>query len=203
MDQTQEQGPPDPFHALDLAAKETTTALACANIRHGFIGEYATSLTGGARMAKDIHVIIDADPNDARDLLLRACSGFSLTMANKLIFTTETQKIAVEFLRSVPIVTPSVFIRTMIKRWSLISESARPWRIEQATTDMENIEENIEELLNWLARNGVKINFEGYPKEAENYHLSAVRKLYQTKALSALYSGLHWKRNIYVSPTTS
>lgn len=42
--------------------------------------------------------------------------------------------------------------------------------------------EDVEELLNWLARDGVKVNFEGYPKEAENYLLSAVRKLYQMKA---------------------
>jgi hypothetical protein len=63
----------------------------------------------------------------------------------------------------------------MIKRWSVISESARPQRNEKAATNMEDVEE----LLNWL---GVQVNFEEYPKEAENYLLSAVRKLYQMKA---------------------
>lgn len=38
------------FQSLDEAAKETTTALARANIRHGFIGGYAVSLIGGTRM---------------------------------------------------------------------------------------------------------------------------------------------------------
>lgn len=39
-----------PFRSLDVAAKEKTTALARACIRHGFIGGYATSLIGGLRM---------------------------------------------------------------------------------------------------------------------------------------------------------
>lgn len=38
------------FQSLDEAAKETTTALARANIRHGFIGGNAVSLIGGTRM---------------------------------------------------------------------------------------------------------------------------------------------------------
>ena len=44
----------DPIHfrSLDEAAKETTTALNRAHIRHGVIGGYATSLIGGDRITK-------------------------------------------------------------------------------------------------------------------------------------------------------
>jgi hypothetical protein len=49
MDLVQED---EPFRFLDAAAKETTIALTRANIRHGFIGGYATSLIGGSRMTE-------------------------------------------------------------------------------------------------------------------------------------------------------
>lgn len=49
MDPVQED---EPFRFLDAAAKETTVALTRANIRHGFIGGYATSLIGGSRMTE-------------------------------------------------------------------------------------------------------------------------------------------------------
>lgn len=35
------------FQTLDAAAQEVTTALKRANIRHGYIGGYATSVVGG------------------------------------------------------------------------------------------------------------------------------------------------------------
>ncbi|KAJ5386612.1 hypothetical protein N7509_009153 [Penicillium cosmopolitanum] len=181
MDQPQEQGPPGPFHALYLAAKETTTVF-----------RYSRSLWLIWPTLEDVEVIIDADPNGARGLLLQAGSGFSLTMANKLFFTTGTQRIIVELLRAgstcylrfpdvmtISLLTLTVSGRPMcVGKTPIISKSARPRRIEKAATDMEDVEE----LLNWLARDGVKVNFEGYPKEAENYLLSAVRKLYQMKA---------------------
>jgi hypothetical protein len=52
MEQVQEQVLEDLFQSLDIAAKETTTALARANIRHAFIGGYAVSLIGGMRLTK-------------------------------------------------------------------------------------------------------------------------------------------------------
>lgn len=39
----------NPLRPLDEAAKTITTTLTHANIRHGFIGGYATSLIGGGR----------------------------------------------------------------------------------------------------------------------------------------------------------
>jgi hypothetical protein len=50
MEQIREQVLQNPFRCLDLAAEETTAALARADIRYGFIGGYATSLIGGPRM---------------------------------------------------------------------------------------------------------------------------------------------------------
>ncbi|KAK9559167.1 hypothetical protein V6Z96_009623 [Aspergillus fumigatus] len=87
------------FQSLDEAAKETTTALARANIRHGFIGGYAVSLIGGTRMTSDIDIIVDADPSDARSLLLQAHSGFRLSQNNKLIFTGAEEDVVIELLR--------------------------------------------------------------------------------------------------------
>lgn len=48
--QIQEQVLLSPLRPLDEAAKKITTALTHANIRHGFIGGYATSLIGGDRL---------------------------------------------------------------------------------------------------------------------------------------------------------
>ncbi|KAH1334348.1 hypothetical protein KXX67_006555 [Aspergillus fumigatus] len=140
------------FQSLDEAAKETTTALARANIRHGFIGGYA-----------DIDIIVDADPSDARSLLLQAHSGFRLSQNNKLIFTGAEEDVVIELLR-VPIVAPSVLVLTKIKRWSTLAESTRPQSIKKADSDIDDIEV----LLKWLARNQFHIDFEGYlakPKE--------------------------------------
>ncbi|KEY83382.1 hypothetical protein BA78_8825 [Aspergillus fumigatus] len=85
------------FQSLDEAAKETTTALARANIRHGFIGGYAVSLI--ANLTQDIDIIVDADPSDARSLLLQAHSGLRLSQNNKLIFTGAEEDVVIELLR--------------------------------------------------------------------------------------------------------
>jgi hypothetical protein len=67
MEQNQEQMALSLFHSLDMAAQETTIALAHANIRHGFIGGYATSLVGGMRMTSVrfpcIFLILDMNPS--------------------------------------------------------------------------------------------------------------------------------------------
>lgn len=119
MEQIPEQLLLNPFRSLDAAAKETTTALARANIRHGFIGGYATSLLGGVRLTsvrfpyilsifdtippanliQDLDVIVDADPSDTRNLLLQAHSGFRLSQSNKLVFTFGDESIPIELLR--------------------------------------------------------------------------------------------------------
>ncbi|KAJ6134464.1 hypothetical protein N7523_000786 [Penicillium sp. IBT 18751x] len=88
MEQHQEQTLENPFHYLDGASKETTTAFARAHIRHGYIGGYATSLVGGKRTTSNLDVLIDADPNNARNLLLQAHPGFTLTQSNKLVFVS-------------------------------------------------------------------------------------------------------------------
>ncbi|KAH1400406.1 hypothetical protein KXX22_005433 [Aspergillus fumigatus] len=154
------------FQSLDEAAKETTTALTRANIRHGFIGGYA-----------DIDIIVDADPSDARSLLLQAHSGFRLSQNNKLIFTGAEEDVVIELLR-VPIVAPSVLVLTKIKRWSTLAESTRPQSIKKADSDIDDIEV----LLKWLARNQFHIDFEGYLAKPKEELLSGVRKLYQMHA---------------------
>ncbi|KAH2977697.1 hypothetical protein KXV25_004880 [Aspergillus fumigatus] len=141
------------FQSLDEAAKETTTALARANIRHGFIGGYA-----------DIDIIVDADPSDARSLLLQAHSGFRLSQNNKLIFTGAEEDVRSRQLKlpdanvvsivpltandqperirntPIPIVAPSVLVLTKIKRWSTLAESTRPQSIKKADNDIDDIE---------------------------------------------------------------
>ncbi|KAH2883512.1 hypothetical protein KXV78_003531 [Aspergillus fumigatus] len=141
------------FQSLDEAAKETTTALARANIRHGFIGGYA-----------DIDIIVDADPSDARSLLLQAHSGFRLSQNNKLIFTGAEEDVRSRQLKlpdanvvsivpltandqperirntPIPIVAPSVLVLTKIKRWSTLAESTRPQSIKKADSDIDDIE---------------------------------------------------------------
>ncbi|XBQ90746.1 hypothetical protein V6000_006299 [Aspergillus fumigatus] len=169
------------FQSLDEAAKETTTALARANIRHGFIGGYAVSLIGGTRMT---------NPSDARSLLLQAHSGFRLSQNNKLIFTGAEEDVVIELLRGgrdrgkrirntpIPIVAPSVLVLTKIKRWSTLAESTRPQSIKKADSDIDDIEV----LLKWLARNQFHIDFEGYLAKPKEELLSGVRKLYQMHA---------------------
>ncbi|KAK9583672.1 hypothetical protein EMGR_005261 [Emarellia grisea] len=190
------------FQSLDEAAKETTTALARANIRHGFIGGYAVSLIGGTRMTSDIDIIVDADPSDARSLLLQAHSGFRLSQNNKLIFTGAEEDVRSRQLKlpdanvvsivpltandqperirntPIPIVAPSVLVLTKIKRWSTLAESTRPQSIKKADSDIDDIEV----LLKWLARNQFHIDFEGYLAKPKEELLSGVRKLYQMHA---------------------
>lgn len=76
---------------------------------------------------------------------------------------------------SVPVVAPSVLVLTKIKRWSFLAESTRPLSIRKAKRDVEDIEV----LLKWLARNGLRIDFEAYPEKPEQDLLSGVRMLYQ------------------------
>ena len=59
MEQMQQQQQQSPFHHLDVAAKEVTTALTSAKCRHGFVGGYATSLIGGRRLT-DVHLELSA-----------------------------------------------------------------------------------------------------------------------------------------------
>ncbi|KAG2016906.1 hypothetical protein GB937_006109 [Aspergillus fischeri] len=199
MEQINEQVLQSPFQSLDVAAKETTTALARANIRHGFIGGYAVSLIGGMR---DLDIIVDADPSDARNLLLQAHSGFRLSQSSKLIFTGGEESVVIELLRGgrdrqlklpdanavsivsltandrperigntpIPIVAPSVLVLTKIKRWSFLAESTRPQSIRKAESD------------GWLAGNELHMDFEGYPEKPKEELLSGVRKLYQMHA---------------------
>ncbi|KAF4263578.1 hypothetical protein KXV68_004740 [Aspergillus fumigatus] len=100
------------FQSLDEAAKETTTALARANIRHGFIGGYAVSLIGGTRMTSALSIV----PLTANDQPERIRNT------------------------PIPIVAPSVLVLTKIKRWSTLAESTRPQSIKKADSDIDDIE---------------------------------------------------------------
>ncbi|KAH1418957.1 hypothetical protein KXX32_008943 [Aspergillus fumigatus] len=100
------------FQSLDEAAKETTTALARANIRHGFIGGNAVSLIGGTRMTSALSIV----PLTANDQPERIRNT------------------------PIPIVAPSVLVLTKIKRWSTLAESTRPQSIKKADSDIDDIE---------------------------------------------------------------
>ncbi|KAB8228419.1 uncharacterized protein BDW43DRAFT_291332 [Aspergillus alliaceus] len=50
-------------------------------------------------MTSDLDVIVNADPNDTRNLLFQAHSGFRLSQSNKLIFIEDDENIAIELLR--------------------------------------------------------------------------------------------------------
>lgn len=50
-------------------------------------------------MNQDVDVIVDADPAEARNLLLRANSCFQVTQANKLVFVGEADATSIELLR--------------------------------------------------------------------------------------------------------
>lgn len=52
-----------------------------------------------ANLTQDIDIIVDADPSDARSLLLQAHSGFRLSQNNKLIFTGAEEDVVIELLR--------------------------------------------------------------------------------------------------------
>ncbi|KAM0114214.1 hypothetical protein ACP6JC_009274 [Aspergillus fumigatus] len=134
-----------------------------------------------ANLTQDIDIIVDADPSDARSLLLQAHSGFRLSQNNKLIFTGAEEDVSglcANYPLSVPIVAPSVLVLTKIKRWSTLAESTRPQSIKKADSDIDDIEV----LLKWLARNQFHIDFEGYLAKPKEELLSGVRKLYQMHA---------------------
>ncbi|KAI2788242.1 hypothetical protein POX_e06255 [Penicillium oxalicum] len=100
MDTSQRVAAQNRFEPLDIAAKNTTNILTHRNIRHGFIGGYATSLLGGSRMTIDIDIIVDEDPRDVRNLLLSAHSGFRLSDCAKRVFeVAEGQSVEVELLQ--------------------------------------------------------------------------------------------------------
>ncbi|OJJ50322.1 hypothetical protein ASPZODRAFT_149677 [Penicilliopsis zonata CBS 506.65] len=210
MEQTQEQVLKNLFRSLDKSAKETTTALAGANIRHGFIGGYATSLLGGLILTRDIDIIVDAEPSDTRNLLLQAHPGFRLTQSNKLVFVDGEESIPIELLRGgstrqlklpdantvsllsvtassrpgrientpIPILAPAVLVLTKIKRWVFAAESTRPQSIRKAQRDVQDIEV----ILDWLAKNNLHIDLGSYPDKPKEDLLSGVRKLHQMHA---------------------
>lgn len=88
------------------------------------------------------------------------------------------ERVAANHPTSVPIVAPSVLILTKIKRWSFLAESTRPQSIRKAESDVQDIEV----LLNWLAKNDLYIDFEGYSEKPEQELLSGVRKLHRMHA---------------------
>lgn len=67
---------------------------------------------------------------------------------------------------------------TKIKRWSFFAESTRPKSIKKADGDVQDIEA----ILNWLARNNLRIDFAGYPDKPKEDLLSGIRKLHEMHA---------------------
>ncbi|KAJ5867030.1 hypothetical protein N7534_001583 [Penicillium rubens] len=173
MDPVQED---EPFRFLDAAAKETTVALTRANIRHGFMGGYATSLIGGSRITEDIDVIVDSDPSEARNKLLQANACFTVTPSSKLVFSGGDDKpIPVELLRGgegrqlkLPDAN-SVSLRS-------VTANVLPGRVEE--TPMRDVDD-IKVILTWLVNDGSLIDFEGYLEQPKHELLAFVRKLYQ------------------------
>ncbi|CAG8080548.1 unnamed protein product [Penicillium salamii] len=87
------------YEALDKAAGQTTRFLTGLNIRHGFIGGYATSLIGGRRITYDIDIIIDADPKTIQTQLVENCQDFTISSQNKLHFQSGIDTVTIEMLR--------------------------------------------------------------------------------------------------------
>lgn len=79
---------------------------------------------------------------------------------------------------SVPIVAPPVLVITKIKRWSFLAESTRPKSMTKAWTDFQDIKV----LLDWLSRNKLYVDFEGYAEKPKEELLPGARKLYQMHA---------------------
>ncbi|KAI2793973.1 hypothetical protein POX_a00562 [Penicillium oxalicum] len=172
MDPVQER---EPFRFLDAAAKETTVALTRANIRHGFIGRYATSLIGGSRMTEDIDVIVDSDPIEARNMLLQANARFTINPNNKLMFSGgDRTPITVELRGGEGRQLKLRDANTISLR--SITANDLPGRVEE--TPMRDIKD-IQVILTWLGNDGSLIDLEGYPEKPKHELLALVRKLYQ------------------------
>ncbi|KAJ5550324.1 hypothetical protein N7461_005022 [Penicillium sp. DV-2018c] len=192
------------FCDLDAAAKETTAALTRANIRHGFMGGYATSLIGGSRMTQDVDVIVDSDPNEARSVLLQANARFTITPSNKLVFPGRNDtSIAVELLRGGEGKQLKLPDAKMISLRP-ITPNGLPGRVEE--TPSEYLCVLLEPAFVNRPTNALKfpslhppsssspnsrdrhssptppvplIDFEGYPEKPKHELLALVRKLYQ------------------------
>ncbi|KAJ5931633.1 hypothetical protein N7516_006122 [Penicillium verrucosum] len=205
MDPVQEY---EPFRFLDAAAKETTVALTRANTRHGFIGGYATSLIGGSRMTEGIDVIVDSDPNEARNKLLQADARFTMTPSSKLAFSgMDNKPIVVELLRGgegrqlkLPDAN-SVSLRSItandlperveetpiptIAPSVLVLTKLKRWALfanstrPASTSKAARDVKDIQVILIWLVNDGSLIDFEGYPEKPKHELLALVRELYQ------------------------
>ncbi|KAJ5134548.1 hypothetical protein N7526_005913 [Penicillium atrosanguineum] len=198
----------EPFRFIDAAAKETTVALTRANIRHGFIGGYTTSLIGGSRITEDIDVIVDSDPSEARNKLLQANARFTMTPSSKLVFSGGDDKpITVKLLRGgegrqlkLPDAN-AVSLRSItandlpgrveetpipiIAPSVLVLTKLKRWAFIADSTRPASTRKavrdvkDIQVILTWLVNDGGLIDFEGYPEKPKHELLALVRKLYQ------------------------
>ncbi|KAJ5551539.1 hypothetical protein N7535_000517 [Penicillium sp. DV-2018c] len=187
--------PQDLYACLDAAAKETTTALTRAGIRHAFIGGYATSLIEGVRMTTDVDALVDANPNDARNLLLQAQPGFRLSQSNKLVFSNGDEGVAIELLRggrtqqlelpdpstvSIVYITPNdqpdrvdETPIPIVAPSVLVLTKIKRWSFlaessrPQSVRKAERDVQDIVVLLKWLDKNDLHIDFEGYAEIPE------------------------------------
>lgn len=114
MDQTNIQ-----FHYLDIAARDIASYLDVFNIRHAFIGGYATSLIGGERMTRvrlysmfwiyyqeassnltqNLDVIIDGNKEATEGLLIRCNSEFAISLQGQLVFYVPGARIPIKLFQ--------------------------------------------------------------------------------------------------------
>ncbi|KAJ9480970.1 hypothetical protein VN97_g12546 [Penicillium thymicola] len=211
MEQSQNTSRQSHFDRLDTAAKEITTALTRNQCRHGFIGGYAASLVGGARTTEDVDLIVDEDPANVRQMLLRV-SGFQLTRANNLVFMHGDDAVKVEILRggktrqmklpdanSVPLHYTSA--RTLlgcdgdttipiVHPSVLILTKIKRWHSLAESTRPQSVRkaggdfEDMTVILLWLAENNLRIDFTAYPEKPKGELLPCFRKLYELHAIT-------------------
>ncbi|KAJ5920516.1 hypothetical protein N7516_011374 [Penicillium verrucosum] len=180
MEQSENKSRQSHFDRLDTTAKEITIALTRNQCRHGFIGGYAASLVGGARTTEDVDLIVDEDPANVRQMLLRV-PGFQLTRANNLAFMNGDDAVKVEILRggkTRPMKLPDA------NSVPLYYISAKTLLGCDGDTTTGGDFEDMTTVLQWLAKNNLRIDFTAYPEKPKEELLPCFRKLYELHAIT-------------------
>ncbi|CAI7571429.1 unnamed protein product [Penicillium pancosmium] len=156
----------------------------------------ATCLVGGAKMTK--HLPVEISRREDHSLFTFTASGRPMRVEEtpsewfpELSYLL-VERVSANSPLKVPIVTPSVLVLTMIKRWSFISESAHPRRIEKAVTGMEDSEELLIDSLKMVQLSQQRLRTQ--VKEAE------VAALAELKEYEELMSKLR-ERSLFVDDT--
>ncbi|KAE8390317.1 hypothetical protein BDV23DRAFT_183610 [Aspergillus alliaceus] len=168
---------------LHEAAARVSEVLLYMSVSHAFIGGYATTLLCGHRMTEQpgfytSKLCLMYQPGQAENPAVKCdilCGG--ATEQLRLPSAATVQVVNVNSLRhglNVPVVHQRVLILTKVKRWAMIRTSRNPRTEKKRETD----EIDAVELLRWLLKHKMKIDFDEYTERPKALTISNVQAFY-------------------------